>query len=99
GCISSPIKPVSNPPKRNVIQRGKALAKSLAGETTLAAILTESVATTTVNIAIATMIVWWNSPIKSTGSQMTLPKIIADAEVTMTPIAAKTVIVVGKATT
>ena len=32
---------------------GKALAKSLAGETTLAAMLTASVATTTVNIEIA----------------------------------------------
>ena len=46
--------PVINPPVRNEISRGKALAKSLAGETTLAAMLTARVATTAVNIEIAT---------------------------------------------
>ena len=35
-----------NPPVLNVISRGNALAKSLAGDTTFAAILTASVATT-----------------------------------------------------
>ena len=44
--------PVIRPPVRNEMSFGKALAKSFAGETTLAAILTDSVATTTVNIEI-----------------------------------------------
>jgi len=55
------------------MKRGKALAKSLAGETTLAAMLTDSVATTTVNIEIATIHGWVNFPTSSTGSQMALP--------------------------
>ena len=46
--------PVISPPVLKRIQRGKALEKSLAGETTLAAMLTASVATTAVNIEIAT---------------------------------------------
>ena len=52
---------------------GKALAKSLAGETTLAAMLTESVATTTVNMAMATTSALSNLPTSSTGSQMAWP--------------------------
>ena len=42
------------PPVLKLMSRGNAFAKSLAGETTLAAMLTASVATTTVNIEIAT---------------------------------------------
>ena len=53
GCISMPMMPVIRPPVRNEIHFGKALAKSLAGETTLAAMFTASVATTTVNIEMA----------------------------------------------
>ena len=45
--------PVISPPVRNEIQRGNAFAKSLAGETTFAAIFTANVATTTVNIEMA----------------------------------------------
>ncbi len=48
-----PIMPVINPPVRNEIHLGKAFAKSFAGETTLAAMFTASVATTTVNIEMA----------------------------------------------
>ena len=44
--------PVIRPPVLKLIARGNALAKSLAGETTLAAMLTASVATTAVNIEI-----------------------------------------------
>src|SRR6478672_2244364 len=99
GCINIPINPVRTPPRANVISRGNALAKSLAGDTTLAAMLTDSVATTTVNIAMATTIGWRNSPTSKTGSQMALPKMIVVAEVIMTPMAANTVIVVGSATT
>ena len=49
-----PMMPVINPPVRNEISFGKAFAKSFAGDTTFAAMLTASVATTTVNIEIAT---------------------------------------------
>ena len=84
---------------RNEIRFGKALAKSLAGDTTLAAMLTDSVAMTTVNIETNTIIGFLNSPISSTGSHITLLKMIVVADVMMTPIAAKTVIVVGSATT
>src|SRR5215204_1334363 len=94
--------PVIKPPVRNEIQRGKALAKSLAGETTLAAILTESVATTIVNIEIATTTGWENWPTSLTGSQsssdLAFGKTTTAAEVIKIPIAAKTTIVVGRAT-
>ena len=43
--------PVIRPPVLNEMSLGSALAKSLAGETTLAAMFTASVATTTENIA------------------------------------------------
>jgi len=45
---------VTSPPQRKLMKRGKALEKSLAGETTLAAMFTLKVATTMVNIATAT---------------------------------------------
>ena len=54
GCATIPRIPVMSPPSRKVIARGNAFAKSFAGETTLAAMLTDNVATTTVNIEIAT---------------------------------------------
>src|ERR1044071_10375485 len=98
GCIMMPRMPVISPPNRKVIQRGKALAKSLAGDTTLAAMLTDSVATTTVNIDTATTSGWLNWPTNCTGSQMVLPKITVEAAGMITPIAAKTTIVVGSAT-
>ena len=47
--------PVMSPPVLNRIHRGNALAKSFAGETTLAAMLTASVATATVYIQTATI--------------------------------------------
>ena len=49
-----PRMPVISPPVLKLIARGNALAKSLAGDTTLAAMFTASVATTTVNIEMAT---------------------------------------------
>jgi len=45
--------PVMSPPVRKEIHFGNAFAKSFAGDTTFAAMLTASVATTTVNIEIA----------------------------------------------
>ena len=73
GCISKPTMPVMSPPVLNEIQRGKALAKSFAGETTLAAMLTASVATTTVNIEMATTNGAWNFATSFTGSQIAVP--------------------------
>ena len=55
-------------PVLNEIKRGKALAKSLAGETTLAATLTESVARATVNMAMTTTQGVSKRPISLTGS-------------------------------
>src|SRR5690606_3114397 len=94
--IRMPMMPVMRPPVLKSMRRGHMLAKSFAGETTLAAMLTEMVATMTVNIEMATTHTFWNSPTRATGSQWALPKTIADAEVMTTPIAAKAVIVVGR---
>src|SRR5450755_2255629 len=98
GCIRTPRIPVISPPVLNRIQRGNALAKSFAGETTLAAMFTASVATTTVNIETATTTGWENFPTSTTGSQIGFPKMITVALVMRTPIAAKRDIVVGSAT-
>ena len=65
--------PVMRPPVLNAMRRGKAFAKSLAGETTLAAMLTASVATTAVNIEIATTIGCWKRPTSLIGSQIASP--------------------------
>ena len=55
GWMAMPRTPVIRPPVLKLMKRGRAFAKSLAGETTLAAMLTASVATTAVNIEMATM--------------------------------------------
>ncbi len=96
--MAMPIRPVSRPPVRKEMKRGKAFEKSLAGETTLAAMFTLKVATTMVNIAMATNARLSKWPTRSTGSQMAFPKIIAVAEVMTTPMPANTVMVVGSAT-
>ena len=62
-----------SPPVLNLINFGNALAKSLAGETTLAAMLTASVATTAVNIEMAMTSGWLKRPINLIGSQITSP--------------------------
>ena len=90
---------MATPPILNEMCFGARFAKSFAGETTLAAMFTLSVATTTVNIAMPTTIRDGKRPTRSIGSQIVLPKITTDALVMTTPIAAKTVIVVGSATT
>src|SRR5919106_4426705 len=94
-----PSTPVIRPPVLKLMNRGNAFAKSFAGETTFAAMLTATVATTTVNIEIATITGDVNLPTSCTGSQMACPKMIVVALVIMTPIAANTNIVVGSATT
>src|SRR5437763_8746399 len=94
--------PVIRPPVRNEMSYGNAFAKSFAGETTLAAILTDSVATTTVNIDIATTTGCENWPTSFTGSHASAGficgKTTTAADVMTTPIAANTTIVVGSAT-
>src|SRR5262245_50534653 len=93
-----PMRPVMRPPVLNEIQRGSAFAKSFAGDTTLAAMFTASVAITTENIAKPTTsgLVKW--PTSLTGSQMGSPYRIALALVISTPMAANRNIVVGSAT-
>src|SRR3954453_17873903 len=102
GWIAMPSRPVINPPVLNVISRGNALAKSLAGETTFAAMFTDNVATTTVNIEIATTTGCENWLTSFTGSHASAGfmcgKTISAADVITTPIAAKITIVVGNAT-
>ena len=61
------------PPVLNEMQRGNAFAKSFAGETTFAAMLTESVATTTVNIEIAITTGLANFATSLIGSQIAWP--------------------------
>ncbi len=61
------------PPVLNAIRRGKALAKSLAGETTLAAMFTARVATTAVNIETATTTGCSKRPTSLMGSQIASP--------------------------
>ena len=73
GWIATPSSPVISPPVLKLMYFGKALAKSFAGETTLAAMLTAMVATTTVNIAIATITGELNLPTSCTGSQIARP--------------------------
>src|SRR6266536_1279431 len=51
GCMRIPTSPVMSPPVLKLMRRGNAFAKSLAGETTLAAMFTAVVATLSVNIA------------------------------------------------
>ena len=65
--------PVIRPPTLKLITRGNAFAKSFAGETTFAAMLTASVATTAVNIETAITIGSPNRPISLTGSQIISP--------------------------
>ncbi|MNY57718.1 hypothetical protein D3C86_1939660 [compost metagenome] len=68
-----PSTPVINPPVLKSMRFGHMLAKSLAGETTLAAMLTEMVATMTVNMATATIQGLVNWPTSCTGSQKAWP--------------------------
>ena len=73
GIISTPTMPVMRPPVRKEILPGAMFAKSFAGDTTFAAMFTASVATTTVNIEIATSSGDVNCPTSSIGSHIALP--------------------------
>src|SRR5208337_2703177 len=86
---------VMRPPVLKEMRLGRKLEKSLEGETTLAATLVFSVATSKANSAIKATSGWLNRPSSTTGSQMGRPKITADAEVTATPMKEYSVIAVG----
>src|SRR5438105_15361761 len=93
--------PVIRPPVRKEIHFGNAFAKSLAGDTTFAAMLTASVATTTVNIETAITIGALNCATSFTGSRSSLigkrGQMMTAAEVKIRPSAAKADRVVGSA--
>ena len=73
GRMAMPRMPVMRPPVLKRIQRGNALEKSLAGETTLAAMFTASVATTTVNMETAMTTGARNCRANCIGSQIARP--------------------------
>jgi hypothetical protein len=86
GIISTPMTPVMYPPARNEIFAGFRLAKSLAGETTLAAMFVASVAMPRQSSATTSTAGLRKRVTSTTGSQMVVPKITTVAEVTATPM-------------
>src|SRR5579864_8730743 len=95
GIISTPTTPVIKPPVRNEISRGFRLEKSFDGETTFAATLVLSVATSNAIRAINATTGWLNFPSSATGSQIASPKSTTDADVTATPMKEYSVIAAG----
>ena len=77
------------------MRRGWRLEKSFDGDTTLAAMLVESCAASTISVAKTITPVPPTRVISTTGSQMGSPKIPMVALVTATPMKANAVIVVG----
>ncbi len=96
GKISIPITPVIYPPIRKLILAGDRLAKSLAGLTILAAILVARVEMATAIMAKLTIHLFSNLLANTKGSHIVEPKTMAVAEVTTTPIKAKSVMEGGK---
>src|ERR1043165_6383321 len=94
--MRTPITAVIMPPARKEMRPGARLEMSLAGLTTLAAMLVVSVATESM---IREMMITGAEPTRATtsvGSQMVLPKMIGVALVTAMPMKQKRVIVVGR---
>ena len=91
-----PITPVMRPPVRKEMSRGLRFEKSLEGDTTLAATLVLSVATSKATSAIKATTGWLNLPSSTTGSQMAWPNKTTEAEVTATPIKEYSVMAAGK---
>src|SRR6266545_7352250 len=75
--------------------RGARLEKSLAGDTTLAAMLVDSVAMARPTRPMATTSGDENLPTRTVGSQMTSPKMMGVALVTAAPMNENRVIVAG----
>src|SRR5436309_14726299 len=86
GIINTPTTPVIKPPARKEIWRGARWAKSLAGLTTLAAMLVANVAMQRAIIATINTTGLSKRVSTSTGSQMDCPKMMVVAEVTATPL-------------
>src|ERR1039457_1316699 len=86
GIRSTPTIPVMMPPVRNEIRRGFRLEKSFDGETTLAATLVLRVAISSATRATDATTGRWKRPRRMTGSQIALPKITTEADVTATAI-------------
>ncbi len=91
-----PITPVIYPPVLKLIFFGARFEKSFAGLTIFAAILVANVEMATAIMAKLTIILFSNLPANCTGSQIVLPKTIAVAEVTTTPMNANIVIDGGR---
>ena len=86
GIINTPITPVISPPVRNEIRRGFRFEKSFEGDTTLAATLVFKVAIKSATRATNATKGRLKRSKSWTGSQIALPKITTDAEVTATPM-------------
>jgi hypothetical protein len=71
--MTMPTRPVMRPPRLKLILPGQRLEKSLAGETTLAAMLTEMVATMTPKTPRPTIQGLPSFAKRSTGSQIGVP--------------------------
>src|SRR5215475_12018683 len=95
GIMQIPITPVMSPPVRNEIRRGLRLEKSFDGDTTLAATLVFSVATSSATSATDATIGSLNRASSATGSQIASPNSTADADVTATPMNEYRVIAAG----
>src|SRR5512141_2986867 len=96
GIITTPITAVISPPVTYEIRRGERFEKSFDGETTLAAMLVVSWAASTTSAAKTITPVPPMRLTSTTGSQIASPKITMVAQVTATPMKAKSVIVVGR---
>ena len=84
-----------SPPVRNDTRRGFRFEKSFDGDTTLAATLVFSVASSNAINATKATAGWWKRPSSTTGSQIASPKITTEAEVTATPMKEYSVMAVG----
>src|SRR2546425_7634897 len=90
-----PTAQVMRPPARKLMRRGERFEKSFAGETTLAATLTLSVAMSSAIMARTTAQELPRRARTATGFQSASPKMIRVAEVTAIPIKEEKVIVAG----
>jgi hypothetical protein len=77
------------------MRRGFRFEKSFDGDTTLAATLVFSVASSSAISATNATAGWWKRPSSATGSQIASPKITTEAEVTATPMNEYRVMAVG----
>ena len=84
--MAMPTTPVMSPPVRKEMRLGRKFEKSFDGETTFAATFVFSVATSSATSAMSAISGRLKRYSKTTGSQIAVPKIPAEAEVTATPM-------------